>query len=103
MSAGEIHVGDIGTVFEVTIMDGATAVNISGATTKELIFQLPDKTTKLTKTAVFKTDGVDGKLKYTTVAGDLSVAGSWQLQAYIVLTTGGWRSDIGPFTVFSNL
>lgn len=102
MSEGEIRLGDVGTVFEATIKDGSTVVDISGATTKQLIFKGPSGSSK-TKEGAFTTTGTDGKLRYTTVAGDLDQAGVWSLQAYVVMTLGAWHSDIAQFTVHENL
>lgn len=102
MAANEIHLNDIGTVFEVTILDGSSAVDISAATTKQIIFKKKDRTI-LTAAGTFVTDGTDGKIKYTAVSGDLSVVGEWSIQAYIVTPSGEWRSDISTFTVHSNL
>ena len=98
----EIHVGDIGTVFEVTIQDDGVAVNISSATTKEIIFRKPDKTL-LTKAANFSTDGTDGKIRSTTVSGDLNAAGVWSIQAHVILPGGDWKSSISEFSVIPNL
>lgn len=102
MAANEVHVDDIGTVFVVTLMDGDAVVDINGATTKSLKFGKPDQTS-ITKTAAFTTDGTDGKLQYTTLANDLDAMGQWQIQAYVVLPTGTWHSDIGEFAVYDNL
>ena len=103
----ELHVGDIGTVIRATVNDtdsaGAVSVfNVSGALTKDLIFRKPDGT-KLTKNASFYTDGTDGKLQYTTISGDLDTAGSWNIQAYIVMPSGTWYSSVGSFKVYENL
>ena len=104
----EVHLDDIGTIFRATINDcdeitGIQSIlDISSATTKELIFKSPLGIVK-TKTASFTTDGTDGKIEWTTVAADLDVIGEWKLQAYIVLPSGSWRSDIGCFTVYENL
>jgi len=100
--AATAHVGDIGLVFEVTIKDGTSAINISDATTKDLIFSRPDGT-KVTVSAVFKTTGADGIIKYTTVSGDLSVAGTYGLQAHIIRPSGNWKTDKGRFPVDSNI
>lgn len=102
MSANEIHQNDIGTVFRCTIYDNTTLVDISGATTKQLIFKKPSGD-KLTKSASFYTDGTDGILTYTTVSGDLDEIGTWKLQGYVVLASGSWKSDIHTFTVHRNL
>jgi hypothetical protein len=98
----EIHVGDIGTVFEVELKDCLTIVNISSATVKQIIFQKPTGEV-LTKTAIFSTDGTDGKLRYITVANDLDLAGTWKIQAKVVLPSGTWSSNVDKFKVYSNL
>ncbi len=102
MAANEIHKSDIGTVFEITIKDGSAVVDISGATTKNILFK-PPTATLLTKAGVFSTDGTDGKIKYTTISGDLSESGVWQVQAHIVTPAGEWKSDIIKFSVYDNL
>lgn len=102
MAADEIHENDIGTVFTATIKDGANVVNVSTATTRQLLFKTPAGTL-LTKTAALVTDGSDGKVKYTTVTGDLTPAGEWQVQGYVVSASGSWKSDIYKFTVHPNL
>lgn len=102
----EIHVGDIGTLFEITLEDDSTdphsAVDLTGNTTLEIIFFKPDKT-KLTKIALLVGPATDGKISYTTISGDLNVAGKWLIQAHIVLLTGEWRSSFGEFVVKPNL
>ncbi len=102
MAINEIHVGDIGTVFELTVMDGAAVVNISTATTKQIILKKPDLT-KSTKTATFTTDGSDGKMRYVIVADDLDQSGDWQAQGKIIMPSGTWYTDISEFTVHANL
>jgi hypothetical protein len=96
------HVGDVGTIFEGTFYDGGVIVDISAATTKEILFRKPDGTV-VTKTGTFSTDGTDGKLRYTTIAGDLDQAGDWRVQGYIVTPTGSWKSSVETFTVLANL
>lgn len=103
MSANEIHVGDIGTVFEFTVKDGAVAVDISTATTKEVKLDKPDNTT-VTKAVTFKTTGVDGVVRWASaLATDLDQAGEWVAQVHIVMPTGEWRSDWYTFRVYPNL
>jgi hypothetical protein len=102
MAVNEIHLNDIGTVFEATIMDGAVVVNISTATTKQLIFRGPNGSSK-TKAAAFTTDGTDGKLRYVTTANDLDPVGQWSWQAYVVMSAGSWHSDVAEFIVYENL
>jgi len=103
MSANEIHKSDIGTLFKVTIKDGDTAVDISSASvTKQIVFRKPSGTL-LTKAASFFTDGTDGILTYTSISGDLNEIGSWKLQAYVVLGSNEFRSDLASFKVHRNL
>lgn len=85
--ASEVHVGDIGTVIQVTLQDAGTAIDISGASTKSILVLKPDGT-EVTWTAEFVTDGSDGAIKYTTASGDLNVAGVWYLQPQIVFASG---------------
>lgn len=99
----EIHVNNIGTTFKCTIEFNSQAQNISAATTKQIILTRPDGT-RLVKTASFYTDGSDGIIMYTTVDGDLSVAGLWRIQGYVVLSASeAYYSNIKTFTVYGNL
>ena len=102
MAANEIHEGDIGTVFEITLMDSTSIVDVSGATTQEVFFFRPDKSL-LTKASSFTTDGTDGKIQVTSVSTDLTPVGGWQIQAHVVLAAGEWKSDILDFLVTKNL
>ena len=98
----EVHKDDIGTVFLVTLYDGSTALDVSGAIVKQIVFQDADGTVT-TQTATFTTDGTDGKIQYTTIADDLSVVGKWKIQGYVQLASGQWKSNVGNFRVYSNL
>ena len=98
----EIHLYDIGTVFEVTLYECENTIDISVASTKKILFRLPDGSV-LEKDGVFKTDGTDGILQYTTIEGDLIQKGTWKIQARITLPTGTWSSDTEKFKVYVNL
>lgn len=98
----EIHCLDIGVNFLVTIKDGDNVVNISSATTKQLIFQKPSGS-NLTKDATFYTNGTDGILSYVSIDGDLDEVGFWKVQGYIVLGSNEWHTDIADFRVHRNL
>lgn len=101
--ADEIHVGNVGTTFKCTIESSSRAENIGGATTKNIIFTKPDGT-KVTKDASLFTDGLDGIMVYTTVAGDLNIAGLWRIQGYVELSVSEkYYSNIQTFTVYGNL
>jgi hypothetical protein len=103
MAANEIHLGDIGTVFEVTLKDGDAIVDVSTATAKTIYFLKPNGTTLVAKSADFKSDGSDGIIQYTTVANDLDELGKWKIQARVILPTGTWSSDLDTFKVHDNL
>lgn len=94
--------GDVGTVFRGTFKEDGTAFSISGATTKDIIFEKPDGTT-VTKAGSFFTDGSDGVLQYASIANDLNIGGKWRLQGYIVTPQGSWHSDVVNFKVYDNL
>jgi hypothetical protein len=103
----QAHVNDIGTIFRVTVYDttstgGTTVADISTATTKQFTFKRPDGTT-FDRVAVFTTDGTDGNIQYLSVDGDLNVAGTWHLQAYVATAAGNWKTDVGHFKVYENL
>ena len=100
--AEEIHLDDVGTVFEVELQENDVTLDISAATTKALLFQKPDGTV-VTQTAAFTTDGSDGKIQYITVADDLDQSGNWKLQARVTLPTGTWSSSTSKFKVYGNL
>lgn len=102
MAANEIHKDDIGTVFTLTVKDGSTVVNVASASSKVIKFRKQSGTI-LSKTAEFVTDGTDGKIKYTTIAGDLDESGPWTFQAVLTFASGTWSSDIHKFTVHANL
>lgn len=101
--ADEIHVNDIGTVFTITITEGGSAIDISTATTKDFHFDKPSANGKFSKTAIFVTDGTDGKLKYVSESEVLDTAGDWKIQAHIVMPNGEWRTNIDTFKVFENI
>lgn len=103
--ATEVHVSDIGTILRLTIRDqDKAAIDVSGATTKQIILRKTDQSTTLTKTASNFSDGTDGIIQYTTVSGDLTPAGPWKIQGRIVLSGGAdFRTEIKDFDVIGNL
>lgn len=92
-------VGDVGTVFTLTIQDAAgVAIDISGASTKDVVVMKSDGT-KVTRTGTFTGDGTDGKLDWTSLVGDLDTAGILQMEAYVKLPSGEWRTTIATVDV----
>jgi hypothetical protein len=98
----QIHVNDIGTIFELEVQEDAAAVDISTATAMFIYLKNPAGTTK-TCTASFSGDGTDGKIQYITIADDLDTEGPWEIQGKVELP--GWQgyTSIVNFTVYPNL
>jgi hypothetical protein len=103
-NADIVHVGDVGTVITVTIVedDGTTAINVSTATTKKIYIKKSDGTV-ITGTASFTTDGTDGKIYYTIASGNLSIPGTYQAQGYVEIGSAKYYSTVGTFTVRKNI
>jgi hypothetical protein len=57
------RLGDIGTTIRVTIQEGGSAVDVSGATTKQIYLRKPNTGDTYTKTAIFTTDGTNGQIE----------------------------------------
>lgn len=83
-----IRKGDIGTVIRCTVKEAGSALDLSGATTKQIKIQKPDGTI-LTKTAAFTTDGTDGQIQYTTISGDADLIGRYEIQV-VITGLSGW-------------
>lgn len=102
MSAA-VHVGDVGTIFIATIVDQTNAVvDVSNATTKQIWFSKPSGQI-LQGAASFTTSGTDGQLQYTANAGDLNQAGVWTWQAYVIIPSGTFHSELKQFRVDDNI
>jgi len=79
-----VHVGDVGTIFRITVTEKVwdeatscwldTPVDISLATTIEILFKRPSGPTRI-RPASFTTDGSDGKIEYVTQVDDIDEAG----------------------------
>lgn len=100
--ASEIHYGDIGVNFNITVMNGTAVLNVSNADNISIIFQKPDSS-DLIKTASLITDGTDGNIRYTTVSGDLDQIGTWQIQAKVDFGASVFSTDIQKFKVYRNI
>lgn len=97
-----IQVGAINLSIELELRDGYTALDISGATTKQIIIDKPDGT-NLIRDANFVNTGTDGKLYYLTVVGDLDQSGTYKIQSYIVIPGFTGYSAITSFEVYANV
>lgn len=112
----DFTVGQIGAriILEIVRRDPisklVTALDISAATTKDIVVLKPDGTTKLTFTAVFtpvpegEGDGSDGLIEATTtLTSELDQEGTYQAQAQIVVPGEDGFTQVGTFTVGGNL
>ncbi len=103
MTINKVFRGDIGTVFEITLLNNdGPALDISQATKKELAFRKPSGEVVI-KPAAFGSDGIDGVLEYVAVADDIDEVGAWQIQAVIEMGGATWSSEIDQFSVYRNL
>jgi hypothetical protein len=98
-----IRVGDVGTNMEIEVLRNcAEILPLQTASVKQIKVQRPDETF-FVKDAVFLTDGSEGVIYFTTAAGDITVEGTYYIQAYLELPTWQGHSDIGEFEVDDNL
>ena len=93
----------IGVDIVYTVLDDAgVAKDISLATDLKLIITKANGA-RVEKTAVFVTDGTDGKLKYVSVAGDLSPHGTYEVQADFTLGNYVGPTQVDVFDVLKSL
>jgi hypothetical protein len=100
--ADEIHVNDIGTEFRILIKDDDVVVDLSTATSIQMIFKKPDDST-FNVIADLYTNGTDGLIKYNAIEGDLDQVGLYKIQAYVEIGSASYKSSIGSFKVYCNL
>ena len=98
----DLQVADVGVVIELEITDGTDPIDVSAATTIEIIIKRSGSAS-ITKTATFTTTGVDGKIRFTTVATDFAQVGEYGVQAHIVLGAQDWRTTVAALDVAENL
>ena len=108
----DVRRGDYGTTITLTVVDAdAAAIDISGATSKVIVFRRHDGT-RMTKAATFTDDGTDGKIYYTLVAADLagvpvpdepSAKVIWRAQGVVVTNSGEWTTAETSFNVMRTL
>lgn len=104
--AAILRVGSVGVDIIVPLTDsGGNPIDLSTASAMTLFLQQPNATTSVSKIASKLGSGTEGKLIYTTVAGDLPVPGDWKIQARVQYTTPlrDWFSEIYPLIVAQNL
>lgn len=96
-------------MFEVELVDHECIphdVSDANTTLREFVFVKPTGT-ELVATGpsiTVVTDGLDGRLRYVSQAGDLNEQGEYRLQVEVTFLDGTvLKSDIGTFTVEANL
>ena len=77
-------------------------MDISSVTVKQIVLFSP-RGDMLVRNASFLTDGTDGMLTYSTVRGDILVAGEWKIQADLTNPSGSWSTDVKTFDVLPNV
>ena len=98
-----VHVGDIGTIFELTVEDCNGVVDISTATTLEIIFRKPDGT-QVINLACLSGTGVDGKMRYkTTVSTEIDQEGDWLMQGRVEFGADDFKTTVVGFNVQGNI
>ena len=96
----DIRKGDIGVLFRNTVKDqNENVVDISSASYMRLDFKKPLSSVLLSVTPVFTSGGTDGRIQYFSVSGDLDEVGVYEMQAYIVVGSGQFHTDIKRFRV----
>lgn len=98
MAEERIHVGDVGTRFLATIKDESGAIVSLAGGTVTMKFKKPNGEV-LTRAGTLVGDGSTGQAEYFSVAGDLSLNGSWVWRCYAEVPAGKWHTDPEHFTV----
>jgi hypothetical protein len=91
-------VNDSGAQYRLTIRNAQGTTDVSGVVTKLMTFHRPDGST-IQREAAFYTDGTDGVICYTTIAGDLNVSGAWRVLAHVDFGQTEFQSEIHSFSV----
>jgi hypothetical protein len=95
MSIGQkSYVDDIGTVITVDC-----GVSIADATVTKLMIWKPGASAEVEWTGtIYDTNYI----RYTTVSGDFSVAGTYKLQSFVDTPDGEWRGETTTFRVYDD-
>ena len=100
MATTTVRVGDVGAAIRLTVERDGTAVDISGAGTKQILVYNPDGVLAATLTGGFYTNGSDGILTATSTSACFDRAGRWVLVAYIA-SLSGWTGHSTPVPVLA--
>ena len=100
--ANEIHAGDTGVELIVAVYDNGEIVDISDSLLLSIIIRKPDNSSHI-KSAYLYTDGTDGKMAYSSSAGDFDLAGTYKIQGRVSLSGGTYYTSISSFKAHCNL
>jgi len=100
MSFDDIHAEDYGWISRLTVQQDGTAVDISGFSTKQMIFIDPSGTAT-TKSASFYSDGTDGIIEYTVEDGLVDAPGWWKVFGRVSGGTSEITTDYIDFQVLA--
>jgi hypothetical protein len=95
---GKVYKSDYGVQVKVK-----TGIDLTGTLTCKLKISKPDGRTALwpqTGNANIQTPATDGILIYTTVQGDLDVAGSYKLQALVTFSGSSLLGETAVFKIY---
>jgi hypothetical protein len=93
--------GDVGTLFEATVFENGSIVNLSTASSVEVVIKLRAK--RITKQCTI-TDAVNGKVQFTLDGADTQEDGNYSYQMTVTFASGSvFSSGIGRFTVDKKL
>jgi hypothetical protein len=85
-----VNAGDIGTIIEIE-----TGQDLEGATALEIRYRKPDGSVGAWDALPYQTT----KAQYTTLEGDIDIAGEWRFQVYAELAEWSGTSTIVSLTV----
>lgn len=100
----ELYSGSVGVVFRTIVYDSADLatpmdLEAEGLDRAEALFRKPNGVV-LTRSLNFVTDGTDGEMQYTFVAGELVDIGVWSYRAIFYFANGSiFPSNPGSFEV----
>jgi BppU N-terminal domain len=98
-----IQSNSTGTVFRRTLLkEDGSVLDLTGATTLELVFTRPNETT-FTRTASVVGPATDGTIEYVGLNAEFDMVGPWRWQARAVIPSGEWWDEVFDFNVRPNL
>lgn len=97
-----VHVGDTGTLIEITVIEDGVPVDLGDATALAFVFGKPSGDV-VSVAATLSTDGADGKLRCTSSEALFDEAGRWVIQAQLTLGSWSGRTARAAFAVLRRI